>query len=244
MSRKKIFLYRAQNYKWLLFTWFFAVACAPSKGPHQPIPQTRPSQALENQQDFQSVLPIVQQRCARCHNAGTNDWTKEENLKRISLSGALGQRLANKTMPQVGSPEAGAITAEETAKLIAFAQGAAKAGVTAAVASVDGPEVVRDQFLSVLNRCSTCHGLQGHSAIDDTTPHLAGHNKVYITARLQQFLRPESKDSVMQVAALQPLASAFGWKYTINPDGTVMMDQAMTEVLDKVAEYFSQQKVL
>jgi len=109
------------------------VACG--DGPHQPLIVLSENNSAEtNPQDpdivsFVEVKPIFKDRCSRCHPAFfPPNWLDYAEARKFADNGRLAARTLgpNPTMPQIGSPEAALITAEERALIAEWiASGAA-----------------------------------------------------------------------------------------------------------------------
>ncbi len=224
--------------KWMviLMSIFFLLNCQPSGGPHQPILQGKGASTSGQNVSFAEVLPIFTARCYRCHNSGTNDWTKENNLRRVALSGVLVRRLSTNTMPQQGSPEAQAITSADREKLIAWADG--EAGLAAPGTS--DPLVVKDRNLSVIVRCSVCHGLNG-TAVISGIPNLASHDPGYITGRLSEFLLPSQSGTMPGV--IKQIFADYKLGFQIKNGTDVEFGQEAQNLVNFLARYFSNQYV-
>lgn len=104
--------------------------------------------------------------------------------------GMVRTMISTKSMPKTPSPEAQAMTDDERAKIIAFADGVSGAGKSGGGGGESGANditVVRDKGLALVSRCMACHGQYGISNSPEI-PNLAGHDPAYIKTRLLGFL--------------------------------------------------------
>lgn len=191
---------------------------------------------------FDAIKPVLQGRCQRCHDAkdGKLNWMDETILKDAVARGVLEKRLSNKTMPQVGSPEAGALTDKERDLILTWAKSLTEgtgAGPAVTVMTVD---MIKDRQLAFLNRCAACHGLNGVS-INGTYPNLYSSSKDFMVTRLQSFLDPAAVGTMPD--QLKMIADDFGLKISKAADGTFTLSQDGNALLDRAVEWFSRQGV-
>lgn len=213
------------------------IACVPDSDTHKPAQAKTASQSIGGAPNFSDLTPILQARCIRCHNSGTIDWNKEQNLVNAARSGELTRRVQGKLMPKPDSPEAQAITQDERDKILAWAASVTGGG-SSTNAITSGPMV--DQKIVVLTRCASCHGLNGKS-ISPEIPNLAGHSPTYIMTRLQGFLAPNQTGTMPET--LQSIAKQFKLKYEVKGDSEISLSAEAADTFQSIADFFSNQKV-
>lgn len=118
----------------------------------------------------------------------------------------IGAMVASKAMPKADPAKQVSITERERTIIQRWATGE-NGGTQTTVTEVG---VVRDVNLALASRCFSCHGPQGTSGSADF-PNLAGHDPAYIVGRLQYFMDPQARGTVMP-AQMQALAKEFGLK--------------------------------
>ncbi|NJM09994.1 MAG: hypothetical protein HC883_03650, partial [Bdellovibrionaceae bacterium] len=170
---------------------------------------------------FSDVEAIIGQRCARCHSSGPMNWTNKDVAEAAARSGKMAGRVGGRTMPPPNEPEGQKITADERARIVAWAKGVNSGPATTPVAggnggsnggsTPSGPEVLRDKNLAFASRCMACHGGTGVSASDDI-PNLASLSPKYIEARLLEFNFVDSKKDSLMSTTLKQLVNEFSIK--------------------------------
>lgn len=227
---------------------FFITACN-KDGRHKPLPAVSPTAGSPrgSAETYESIQPILQARCLRCHNAGPLNWGDPQTIQRVVRNGVLKEKIASGLMPQKGSPEAAAITPEERQRLLAWASaetGVAKPEVAnrpaSEIANAEGsanPDVVKDRNLAFVSKCMVCHGQFGTS-VADVFPNLAGHGKAYILARVTEFLAPTSQG--MMPDQIKQIMTDFGVKMKVSPEGSVEIPEEGLQLVNFAATYFSQ----
>lgn len=218
------------------------VDCTRGPSEHQPVRGgSDGARKLDAGPSFDSIFPVISQRCARCHNTGTNDWTKEDNLRRVTMSGALELRLSAGTMPQPGSPEAGAISKEERQTILDWARALTakrtSGGSGDQPVTPPSPNLVDDRNLAVLIKCSSCHGMNGLSSSADI-PNLASHSKTYLMNRMSGFLLPGATGTMP--ANLSGIFQSHGVSTSIGADPKAPVVNAdASALLNYIADFYS-----
>ncbi len=198
---------------------------------------------------FNDVKSIFETRCASCHLMN-HKWTIDQSAAEAKRE-IVKTRVENMSMPMVGSEQAKAITAEERAKIVAWAKGEAVGGKPVApvtknpvtTPSGGGPvtntptgpaePVAKSSKALLIERCQGCHGEKGLSA-SPSIPNLAGSDREYILARLAYFSRPDAKGTMMP-ETIKALAKEFNLKDD--------KDKATMDLLNAVADFFSTSKL-
>jgi cytochrome c553 len=230
------------------------VGCGGSSESHKPVPVAQADSSggsgggdLAAAIPFGQVLPIFKTECSRCHNSGSNDWTKEENVTRVARNGALVLRIGGGSMPQIGSPESQSITQAQRQQIIAWAksitQGSPSGGGSSGSGSgntSDDPTVIHDRGIAVLTRCTACHGANGTSVGPDI-PNLSSHDKAYIVSRLTGFLAPDQPGTMP--TTLKSILSEFKLTYSVSAKGDAVPSKDLADLMDILGEFFSNQYV-
>lgn len=178
--------------------------CNPA-GPHRPLSPQGSDSAPGPQKPtvtYEAVKPVIEQRCARCHNSGTLNWMDKALAVASARSGVMRTNLVTRTMPKAQSVEAASITELEREKLLAWVD----SEMNNAEPGQSDPSIVRDRNLAVVARCMTCHGPLGVSISDDI-PNLAGHGRDYFLNRLTLFLTTPAPNTML--TQLQSLSTDF-----------------------------------
>lgn len=197
---------------------------------------------------YNDVKSIFETRCASCHLMN-HKWTLEQSTAE-SKRAIIKTRVENMSMPLGGSDQAKAMTADERAKIVAWAKGEPVGGKPAVpvtktpvttpsgnTPSVNTPatpvQPAKNTKTLFVERCQGCHGEKGMSA-SPTIPNLAGSDRDYILARLAYFSRPDAKGTMMP-ETIKALAKEFNLKDD--------KDKATMDLLNAAADFFSTSKL-
>lgn len=197
---------------------------------------------------YNDVKTILENRCASCHLMN-HKWTLEQGTAE-SKRAVIKTRVENMSMPLGGSDQAKAITADERAKIVAWAKGEPVGGKPAVpltktpvttpsgdAPTANAPTTPAQQAANTktlfVERCQGCHGEKGLSA-SPTIPNLAGSDRDYILARLAYFSRPDAKGTMMP-ETIKALAKEFNLKDD--------KDKATMDLLNAAADFFSTSKL-
>ncbi len=195
-------------------------SCSGGNGDHKPVdelgaPLTKGS-GLGGDISFESVKPVFQTYCSRCHpGVGPGNFLDYNSVMSVVQNGKLKRRLVvEKSMPQQGSQEANQIP-QSARDLVAtwIAAGAPReagngeqSGTTKKTLPPESGPVNPKALL--VSKCVGCHGEQGIAPSANTDqdyqvpgtviyPHLAGQTKGYLVRQLQSFKRGGRVSSVM-----------------------------------------------
>ncbi|MCM2282340.1 MAG: c-type cytochrome [Bdellovibrionaceae bacterium] len=191
----------------LLALWAVTIgqACGGRPGPHMEVaPETIKTGAGSSGGSgisYQDVKPIFESRCMACHTNIAPKWTDYNAALAYVQNGKLKLRVVTlKTMPQVGSPQASAITDAERSLIGQWADlgGPEFPGspVETPVGGGGGTATPPPTFAwDAAAKCVGCHGTTATN--DPRVPVLAGQRAGYILAQLQSFRADRRTDQVM-----------------------------------------------
>lgn len=238
-----------------LCSLFYLPACT-FKGSHKPVPVgglDKPGGGEKGTGEivtFGDVKSILENRCASCH-VKDHKWALDPAASEAKRA-VVKDRVGGRTMPMVGSAEAKAMTDDERAKVLAWAEGKALGGkATGGTAGQTGggtsgktpaptpaqPTPAQVKLTEVqtrfVERCQACHGEQGLSQME-TVPNLAESHPDYLLGRLFYFSTPKAVGTMMP-QQIADLAKEFGLK--------TEKDKATMDLLTAAVNFFSGKKL-
>lgn len=187
-----------KNSKSICFLLFYCVvqlfitSCAPN-GAHKPV--VEPSKSVGSKGtvvSFADVKPIFERRCAACHPSKmAPDWTNEQQALPLVKNGKLKLRVViQKTMPQIGSPQASEITQEERDLIAGWIESVNNPEGSGNPPDGGGgdstPVPTGDVKWQTVQSCTVCHSANGIPT-SPIFPRLAGQNLDYLKDQINQF---------------------------------------------------------